>query len=535
MPATEKKRELADFFKPYARARLFPAAGNIVPQKRPSPSPETENTPPPRPAKDLPSETPRKVRTKKDIQTPKQPSYSPVSLPRSGNLPIRSPHPKSSLKAALVYKDARLFERRSSPLGSLSQGKTPSPEVRQDNFNFASVSQAPVSTQSVVRQGKLVAVRGSDEDDSDSLASLDEIFGTKRDDDTTSASSPPEVDDITLESERRKVLSAFTFGRSEPLIGKGKLRALNAKEKGNKIDISRFINDHLDDEEEQEKIQRFKDQYDKSVKTLESGKQDEVDAKLLASLVQKAGGDEDDIARLMSAVSRTEALSSTKTFSFFGPSGPRDLEAHPRKEIDFPHAPHLSGLFKHYDDDARARAFSSGYMSELASAGHLREEVLSWTFNSLWGEKDDHLRQAYLECLEKGASWWARTNITAYNVQAMFEELGADPTSLKDSIQPSYQPLRQKTNLGPKYLVTVLSLYHAICQHMDFVALASLASIVCRITLDEGVMSSAAMSAKVEALLQTLWDTIYTPLTYNRNSSLISYHLHQPPATFESS
>ncbi|KAI9877271.1 MAG: hypothetical protein M1823_007130, partial [Watsoniomyces obsoletus] len=39
---------------------------------------------------------------------------------------------------------------------------------------------------------------------------------------------------------------------------------------------------------------------------------------------------------------------------------------------------------------------------------------------------------------------------------------------------------------------------------MDFVALASLVSIVCRITLDEGFMSTAAISAKVEALLQTL-------------------------------
>ena len=532
----KKRRTLADFFNPTARSRLFPSVDNVVPQKRASPTPPTNDIPQKRPSlspdtsspprkrssasplserekspiassiDELPKATPSKQRALKHARTPIAPSFSPISLPRSGSLPIRSPHPKSVAKPASVYKNARLFETSpASSSGSTTRYKTPTSEKRPDASTSISISQAPASTQSVVREGKLVAVRDSDEDDSDSLASLDELFGTRRDDDATSTSSPPEPDDAKLEFERRRVLSAFTHGRSEPLVGKDKLRALYAKEKAQQSDISRLINDHFDEVEEDQRILKSREQYEQSVKSLQSG-HGELDTNLLASLIQDTGGDDDDLSRLMNAVSRTEALSGTKSFSFFGPSGMTDLEAEALAEYDFPDVPFLSSLFRSYDDTGRTRAYLSGYMSELAASAQLPDEVLNWTFRSVLVERNEYIRQSYIDCLRQGSSSWARTNVEARDVEEMFEMLGADSSSLKDSIVPAYQPVQKQAAVSPKYLLTLLDLFQAICQHMDFLALASLSSIICRLTLDEELMSNGAVASKAEQVLQTLLD-----------------------------
>ena len=376
-----------------------------------------------------------------------------------------------------------------------------------------------------------MAVRDSDEDDSDSLASLDEIFGTKRDDDETSASSPPDLDEAKLEAERRRALSAFTFGRSEPLIGKEKLRALYAREKAQSFDISKLINDHIDDEEEDQRIQKSREQYDQSVKALGSGERSALDTKLLASLIQDTGGDEDDLSRLMTAVSRTEALSTTKSFSFFGPTGMRDLDAEPLAEYDFPNVALLNGLFRSYDDAGRARAYLSGYMSELAAGAQLPDEVLNWTFRSIVPERDGYLRQAYIQCLRQASSFWARTNVDARDVEELFHLLGADPSSLKNLMEPTYQPVQKKSFHTPQDLLTVLELFQAICQHMDFLALASLTSIVCRLALDEELMSNAAVSTKVEEILQTLIDLPDKEMREHVTESILrdlGQHLHAP-------
>ncbi len=529
-----KKRTLADFFNPAARSRLFPGASSTVPQKRPSPTPPTDDIPQKRPslspdtssparkrsspspsperesvlpvtsARLLPRATPSKHRTEKEACTPNAPAFSPISLPRSGRLPIRSPYSKSVTKPALIYKNARLFETspNSSSL-STARDKTQTVEGTPDPSSFGSLAKAPASTQSVVREGQLVAVRDSDEDDSDSLASLDELFGTKRDDDATSTSSPPEPDEAKLELERRRALSAFTHGRSEPLVGKDKLRALHAKERAWKFDISQLIDDHFDQEEEDQRIQKSRDQYEQSVKSLQSG-HGEVDTKLLASLIHDTGGDDDDLSRLMNAVSRTEALSGTKSFSVFDPTGVTDLEAESLAEYDFPNVPLLSSLFRSYDDAGRTRAFLSGYMSELAATGQLSAEVLNWTFRSVLVEKDEYVCQSYIECLRQGSSFWARTNVGARDIEEMFEIVGAVSINLKDSIAPTYQPLQKKSFPTPRYLLTLLDLFQAICQHMDFLALASLSSVVCRLTLDEEVMSNGVVSSKVEGVLYTL-------------------------------
>ena len=342
-------------------------------------------------------------------------------------------------------------------------------------------------------------------------------------------SSSPALDGEELETERRRALSAFTRGRSEPLIGKDKLRALYAKEKAQQFDISSLVNDHLDDEDEEQRIQKSRDQYDQSIKTLESGQRGEIDPKLLASLIQQSGGKEEDLSRLMNAVSRTEALSTTKSFSVFGSEGMTDLDSDPLAEYDFPDVPLLSGMFRNYDDTGRSRAYLSGYMSELATNAQLPDEVLHWTFRSVLGERDEYLRQSYIDCIRLGSSSWARNNVEASDVEELFGVLGADATCLKDIIQPVYHSARKKPLSSIKYLLTILDLFQAICQHMDFLALASLTSAVCRLMLDDELMSNASIASKVEETLQALLSLPNQELRQHITESILrdmTKHLH---------
>lgn len=507
MSSPAKKRSIADFFQPKARERLnFNLSGSqVIPQKRPSPTPEIENIPPLKTTDGADDYTPPKRRVKAQVRTPKSPTYSPISLPRSGSLPIRSQFPKSTSKPAKVYKSGRIFDASSrSSTPSVQRQKPVPPKKTPAAVTFANVDDLPTSTLAVVKQGKVVAVRDSDEDDSDSLLSLDEIFGTKRADDSTSLSSPPDVEEDSLEAERKRMLSLFTKGRSEESTVKNKLRALEAKSRVRDRDMSKFVEDHLKEQAEEERIRQSREQYEKSMKALESDSRQELDIDLLTSMVQSTGGDEEDVARLLNAVSRTEALSSERYFSFFGAQGLRDLDKEPRQNIDFPNEPSLKPLFKSYDDAGRKRTYLSGFMSELAGVGQLSDAVFQWTFGNVLNEKDNGLRQSYIGCLKRGSPHYTRTTVDVQDVQKVFERLGAGPTTLKDAIESRHQSLRKAATPSFKYLLDVLELFEGICQHMDFVALTSLVSIACRLAVDEELMSHAPISCKVESFLQTL-------------------------------
>ncbi|ETN40757.1 uncharacterized protein HMPREF1541_05037 [Cyphellophora europaea CBS 101466] len=507
MAPSQQKRDLADFFKPYARARFL--TKQTIPQKRSSPQPneqvdgasDPQRISPPRPS------TPPRRRPQKAVSTPKSPSHSSITTPRSETLAIRTPQSSRILPGLALAPpptDNRNLEGAPPPeydATAYSSAGSPSPTpANQRNESTVNPTILPASTQTIVKEGKVIAVRDSDSDDNESLTSLTDIFGWRKDDDETSASSPPELEEKNREAERISTLRLFTNGRSDPIVGKQKIREILA------MKASRNMSKYMTQQEAHVKaageIKEARERYESHLRELD---QEASTGDLVSKLQEYVGADEGEADRLMGAVRRTEALSEEPSFSFFGPKGMIDWALESSAEVDFPAGSVPLNLFRSYDDDGRSRAFMSGFISELANEGVLDDQTLTWAFNALPTEPNYSLRYAYLESLEQGARSWARTNITATDVQACFRAIGAHSSSIDSSTHlEARQHPRQRPPLMPRELISVLEVFIRMSPHMGFEALSMLSSILCRIAIDAYVMADSRIAAKVELLFQGL-------------------------------
>jgi hypothetical protein len=502
VPLKKPKKSIHEFFKPY----LKHTTASTIPVKRPSPSLEDDEPLQPLPLaaaarQERTTRTPKTERSKKVaplIQTPKAPSYSPVSARGSKtSLSIRSRKTpsKTPVDPASIYKQATLFDTPSR--------RDATPKVKSKGFSFADL---PSSTQTVVKDGMVIEVRDSDED-TDSLVSLDGFFTGKKSNRNTTSPSSPEDDEAGLEAERVKTLSLFTHGRSEPLIGKEKIRALRAKDKAFTFHIDSLLNDHWDDQEAEDKVNKARENIDAVQRALQSEKDAKFDKNLLAAVAQRPDDENGhEVAKLMDAVDRTEALESEAVFLFFGVKGLQDWRDEAPVRNNFPEEHIPSELWRQKDVQQRSRAYTSGIMADLASQRRLHDEALSWTFENVVLERENEVRQAYVDCLRRASSSWTRNNLASRDVQVIFQRLGADSTSLQDSaeIKPRHQLLHEPEQRDPKYLLSALDVFDAIHADMDFEALSKLTSILCRLAIDAELMSDCQVSDKVETLLSTL-------------------------------
>jgi len=488
MPSPAKKRAISDFFQPYIKSS--------VPAKRPSPSSDQASKRQ-TPVRDVyPARTPRTVRHQDDgkERTPTVPLVSPLSTPNSrSSLPIRSPRPKPGLQAPTTYRQAPRF--------GLQTNKAAVPNSSSYSFNFADL---PGSTHSAARAKEIIEIRDSDED-TDSLVSLDDLLGRRKDEQITSCSSSPDVGEDLIERERVKTLSLFTHGRSEPLVGKDKLRALYAQQNAQKFDIRGILGDHFDDQETEEKVKKARGYYEESTKPQSQDRSWEMDRKLLATVATTEDGDE-GVSRLLTAVQRQEVLGSDLIFSFFRVSSANDQVDVLKAETPLPATGVPHGLWRPKDDRSRSRTYLSGHIAELAAKRELGNEILRWAFHNVVHEQHDGVRQAYVNCLSKASASWTRSNITAADVKRVFQELGSEPANLQGSgaIKPMHRSSKDSSVRNPKYLLAAIQLFQAICQDMDFAALSKLTSIVCRLAIDQQLMSDGLVCVKVEELLQTM-------------------------------
>lgn len=491
-PTTHKKRPISDYFKPYIKPN--------VPAKRPSPSNDKiEQSKSPRKGGDSIS-TPKTVRTISDakIRTPTALTFSPSSAQASGSrsIPFRSPRPQEPIEPPSTYKRASLFGTDKKAESASTSPSKP--------LTFADL---PTSTQAVQKGRGAVEIRDSDDDTEsvDSLESLGQLFGKRKDGDTTSLSSSPGVDEVKLEAERVRTLSAFTKGRSDPLVGKEKLRALHAKQKATYFDLSGILDDHLDDHAVEQKVQQSRADYDASRPLPDREDNYSLDRKLLAAVVDAEDG-EGGVSRLMDAVERTEALASDRVFLFFGANGLNDWHERSPVLYTFPESAIPEDLWSAGDDKARSRAFKSGYISELACRGRISDEALRWIFDSVVLEQDDGARNAYIECLRNASPSWTRHNVTAQDVQTIFQALGADVANFQDAvlIRPKHRLVGEPARRDPKYLLAALDLFQSIGQDMDFIALSKLISMLCRLAVDSELMSDGRVCCKVEQILEHL-------------------------------
>ncbi|RMD43483.1 hypothetical protein DV735_g1634, partial [Chaetothyriales sp. CBS 134920] len=494
----EKYRTIAEFFTfPRNKPPTF-SPKSTVPQKRqPVAKPETKrNTTP---------QTPSKKRARQQAWSPtKAPPASPGTPLRQATLSFRSPAPTSSCPS--TPSQARPPIDGQTELTARKQ-QQPSPS----RSPTARVGNALNTTHNVVRDREAVVVVVSDsDDDSDSLVSLDELVGfKKKDDGDTDLSSPAELDEEGREKVRIKALSLFTQPRPAVRPGLQRLRELEAQEKSKSFNIAKYLDHEAELREQDQSLHETRVQYEAAKAQLEAERSGDAQKGLLESLMADDGRDENDVARLMNAVSRTEALSGEKTFSFFQTPDPRPPSAGSASPPEYPDTAIPMSLWISGDDDTRSRMFLSGLVAEFAGTGRLSDAALSWTFQAMATESDRHISSAYMECLRRASSWWTRTNLTAVDVQRCFQRLGANAQNVKSGspIVASRHPLKERSvGEPPTLLLDLLELLQDLCLHMDFLALSTLASIVCRLAIDVDLMASSQLPGRVDSLLATLLD-----------------------------
>jgi hypothetical protein len=351
----------------------------------------------------------------------------------------------------------------------------------------------------------VIAVRDSDEDDSESLESLEDLLGRSKGG-NTSSSSPPE-DDVKKENKRPSVLGVFSNRERQAIVGKDRLREILSKDRQHKFDISKLIGDHLDDAEVAAKLSTANVYYEASVKQAElDSKRSQDDQQLLADIIDGKGGDHDEVARVLGAMERTGALTSEQSFSFFDRRGMTDWEDESPPKRKLPSRDVPRALWAHDDTETLERAYREGAVRDSVNHGELPDSLLRWTFESIALERNDHLREAYVQCLVEASSRWTRTNLTAQDIQDVFETLGADAHAIRNGtdIVTKRRQISSQRRRDPKYLLSVLEVFEEIANDLDFTALSKLSSILARLCLDSEAMNDGDISKAVDSLLSKL-------------------------------
>ena len=496
------QREIADFFKPYAKA---------IPAKRASPCSDDQSTDAAtaRKPQHANPRTPATTTRFKDVND--SPFRSPL-LPRSSgsvSIPIRpSPRSKPCTQTQISTTSTRLSPRLKGPLFKSKDTQTDPIQSSASPFLFENT---PNSAKRVDKNGEVVAVKGSDdedESDTDSLYDLEDILRGTEQAPSTSSSSPPDPIDPDLEAMRRKSLFLFTNGRSVPLIGRDKLRELNSKATSYKFDITALIEDHCDDAEAEDNVAKAKHGYAATRHEKERlHSQSELDRNLLASIVRRTDNDEGDMSRLLNAVERTEAFSSNKTWRFF--VFRENQESH-RSPPEFPiqHVGPDSWYSCMNDHGSRERAFLSGYVTEMWATSETPVSLVDWAFGNVISEPREDVRKAYIAALKQASCWWTADHVTSSNVQDVFLRLGACKEAVQcfSSVEPVMHFPSEPQFVEPSHLLSAINMFVAICPDLGPSVFETFACLLARMAIDTNLMNDCRISVVIESALSTVME-----------------------------
>ncbi len=499
MAPDTSKRDIADFFRPYAK----PNPPKTVPAKRPSPTPIDELNG-------------RTICTDKQVKwTGPRTPLTASRFKDAVHSPFKSPFgPRSGASVTIPIRSPK-----TSPYQTPSKTLTPGPAPSRHGDLFArtvngiskekgslSFADIPTSAQSIVKDGKVVAVRGSDDGDSDSLCSLDDILGRNRGDATTGSSSPPDVEEDDLEKERARSLSIFTHGRSSALVGRDKLRELTSKANGLNFDISLLVGDHLDDEEIEANVAKAKQGYKTWDDQERLKRQGCFDKKLLASVTGREEGS-GDMQRLFNAVERIDALATDHTWSMFGHT---PLPASLRSTHSFPWNAGQTGswLASLNDLTSRQRAYLSGYVAERAADSTIPESLVAFTFDNIVKEPRDDLRESYVRVVKAASQSWTRKNLTPSLIEQVFCQLGANPAIVKcaDDISPEPSRPAEDSAVINLHLLSLIRTLKCLATDMIPEALSKFVRLLMRLAIDTHLMSNSGMCVVVEDAVSSLLD-----------------------------
>ncbi|MCJ1469181.1 hypothetical protein MMC07_007814 [Pseudocyphellaria aurata] len=464
-----KLRSITDFFKPTAQPRQ---------NKRPAPDDDAEKT---------------RVARRSRSNTP------------------QSTDQKLETKASEDVSDEDTREGEGTLEGHLDRSILPSrsPKCETANsFHGESVGtrqktepQGPVltSSQRVVRNGE-VMIQNSDEESDSSLDDIDDLLARK----SAMRSSPPDQAELALPpsaKQRDRQNGASTRSRT-----KGPARARRPSPSLPPLPIYEFSLDSLEQrgkddralEADAAKARTLLDSLEtqKSAAHIQTGPGAKVDAKLLSSVIEDDGG-ENDMGRIMTALTRTNAFDHGKSWSFFD-----DLQMSARADharIPIPRDTQWQGILD--DTIFRQQAFLSGYIGEMASKGNVPDDLLLWVIDA--GQQSPW---------KFGTE--AQDRITSLLTPTLFDRLlqnigaSTEAVDIQRSINPVASSLQDKQDRDQSNLLSLLNLISGVSGHLSVSSRQYAICILCRLSLDTSVARNCETIAAIEKATSSLVESI---------------------------
>ncbi|KAL8828257.1 MAG: hypothetical protein Q9191_002693 [Dirinaria sp. TL-2023a] len=326
-----------------------------------------------------------------------------------------------------------------------------------------SSSQGPIitSSQRIVKNGQVV-IRNSDDEDSDSDASLrdiDEILKSRK--------AAAEATSTPLTEPESSILTPVGSCTSEPdnepmprtRASAGTRKATRSTSTSPRVprykfDLHSLVKRSKKDEISEAGMSKAKSALE-NIGRLEGSAAEEANEGVIHATtinpgmirsVMKSHGDSGEANRLMMAIQRTEALQMEKSWSFFEANEePWDIEQPP-----LTHSATRSWHHMLEDQSSRQQLFLGGFMGDIAINGDLPDELLLWLVNAVSVETREDLRYSYNHTL-KDAAREVGSLIEPCRINTLFQNIGARREALNVEKTVVAVPRASRRTLRPNH------------------------------------------------------------------------------------
>ena len=372
-----------------------------------------------------------------------------------------------------------------------------------------------MSSQRVVKNGE-VMIRNSD-DESDSASSLEDLNdlllleGRKFRRESSYPEPQVPASPPNKNAENRRRMSARRRNKPEKVAAP--LRpALSVQPKKYKFDLESLARHRKQEEASVEDIARANAMLSsfEQQKAPASGNARVASTKgsfdsTFIDVVMKGHGDGDGISRLKTAIQRTEALHHGKSWSFFDEQAEKPLF----EQSDFPiiEDDRLGRMLG--KTSSRQQAFLSGYVGELAMKENLPEEILLWIMEAICIESRDDLRYSYTATLTDASKHLASV-LSPERIDMLLRKIGATAAAL-DIERPviPYAALSQNIEaISRPSLLSILELFQNVASDLDAESRIHLICTLCRLALDHSIANSCHMISAIEDAFASLIESI---------------------------
>lgn len=226
-------------------------------------------------------------------------------------------------------------------------------------------------------------------------------------------------------------------------------------------------------------------------------------------VVMKDHQDEDEVSRLKAAIRRTEALHHGKSWSFFEEQAEEQAEESLFKQSDFPtiEDDRLGRMLK--EMSSRQQAFLNGYVGELAMKETLPEELLLWILEAMCLESRDDLRYSYTVTLMDASKHLASV-LSPQRIDTLFRTMGATTAALdiEGPVTPHAALSQSCEAVSRPSLLSVLELFKDLASELCSESRIHLICTLCRLVLDHSIVNSCHIMGAIEDAFASLIESI---------------------------